>query len=295
MMRRDVPATSPTRIMLWVLLALFLAPIATGQADFSSSVSFGDSLTHNELIGFPFRIPLYGDDPMEAVFKKARLSGNKLTNYAVAGSHAVHVLAQMGAYGIQVAANRQALATMISYEIGGNDILDNDRKLGASPPGRDPSADKMINDLLKNIFEQLFLLYVYHPSAKFVIWTIPDITYTPKEWSKRNTTEGKNIRAHLNRINMAIRSLELYPQVVVLDTEVIIRDLAMNPPLIHNRRLIGPPAKGDYDNMFADEIHPTAVSNALLANFILDRMNARWKTTFPKYTENELAALARIP
>ncbi len=92
-----------------------------------------------------------------------------------------------------------------------------------------------------------------------------------------------------------IRALEAYPQVVVLDTaEAIIRSFALNPPTVGGRKLVGPPLRGGYDHIFADKIHPTAVSNALLANLIIDRMNARWKTRIPKYSDAELKAKARI-
>ena len=279
---------------LLMVLAL-LTPLAVGQVDFSASITFGDSLTHNELIGFPFKIDLYGADPMEAVFQKAHLSGDKLTNFAVAGSHVTHGMTQIGVYGVQVISNLRPWATMISYELGGNDLLDEARTLGAGPPGQNPAGDRVIDGLLQNIVEQLYLLYLFHPGAKFLIWTLPDVTYTPDKWDMRLTQEGVNFRAHLARLNNVIRSLEVLPQVVVLDTEALIRQLVLSPPVIRGRTLVGPPSKGGYDNLFADKIHPTAVTNAILANVVLTRMNARWNTRFVTYSETELAALARIP
>ncbi|MBN2491136.1 MAG: hypothetical protein JXQ29_09825 [Planctomycetes bacterium] len=283
------------RACVLVAVLLLLAPCAVAQADFSATITFGDSLTHNDLLGFPFKMDLYGADPMEAVFQKAHLGGDKLTNYAVAGSHTSHGLAQITVYGLQVLANSRPWATLISYELGGNDLLDEARTLGAGPPGQNPAGDQVIDRRLKDILEQLHLLYLFHPRAKFVIWTLPDVTYTPDKWDMRLTQAGTNFRAHLARLNNVIRSLEVLPQVVVLDTETLIRQLVQNPPVIRQRVLVGPPSRGGYDHLFADTIHPTAVANAILANVILVRMNARWNTQFVTYTESELAALARIP
>ena len=52
---------------------------------------------------------------------------------------------------------------------------------------------------------------------------------------------------------------------------------------------------GVYAGLFADDIHPTAVANALVANEIIDVMNAKWGAGIPRYGDAELAALARIP
>lgn len=268
---------------------------ASAQVDLSASVSFGDSLTHNELIGFPFRIALYGDDPAQAAFKKGRRSGDDLRNYAIAGSSSAWVPTQFALYAGRVANNTQRLASFISYEIGGNDVLNNFGVLSRAAPGFDANADRVIDTLLANVVNQLYTLYVFHPTAKFLVWTVPDVTYTPKEWVSRNTTAGANVRAHIARVNTVIRSLNAIPQVIVLDTETIIQTLAVTPPVIGTRALVGAPAYGQYDHLFADDIHPNAVANAILANVIIDEMNRKWGAGIPKYTTAELAALARLP
>lgn len=74
-------------------------------------MTFGDSLTHNRLLGFPFRTALFGDDPMEAVFDKGATSGDRLTSYAIAGSTSEVVRAQILAYALRYLAGRSAAAT----------------------------------------------------------------------------------------------------------------------------------------------------------------------------------------
>lgn len=50
-----------------VLLTMFICSFgaAFGQPDFSSFVTFGDSLTHNDLLGIAYDSPqdFYGEDP----------------------------------------------------------------------------------------------------------------------------------------------------------------------------------------------------------------------------------------
>lgn len=273
---------------LWLVL-----PAAAQQVRFAATVAFGDSLTHNDLLGLPFRRSLYGADPMEAVFRKGASSGDRLSSYAIAGSKSQHVTAQIGVYAVRLALRMQPLATTISYEIGGNDILSNFDLLAAGPPGRNAAADREMNLLLRNIAEHLTLLYIFHPRATFVVWTIPDVTWTPRRWSDRNTTRGANVRSHVARINDLIRALDVVPNIVVLDTAGLIRQAAAAPPIVRGRPLVAAPAYGKHDHVFADRIHPTAVSNAVLANVVIATMNTKWRLSISAYSDGELAALAR--
>jgi hypothetical protein len=68
-----------------------------------------------------------------------------------------------------------------------------------------------------------------------------------------------------------------------------------HPPVIFGHALVPPPAYGEYDHLFADEIHPTAVGNALIANYFIVSMNAKWLDDIPLYSRSELADLAHIP
>lgn len=276
-----------------VLLAA--APITAQAVDFSQTVTFGDSLTHNWLLGFPFRTALYGDDPMELVFDRGSAAGDRLTDYAIPGAESGLMIAQIGVYAVRYHTGSQGLGTLLSFEIGGNDMLNNWGRLSANPPGVDPYADVVITRLIHRILGDLGLLWATHPGARFVVWTIPDVTFTPRHWGDRNTGRGANFRAHLARVNSLLRLLDALPDIVVLDTEALIRAAATNPPVVRNRQLAGPPTAGVYDGLFADSIHPTAVANALVANEIIGLINAKWDASIPVYTEADLARLARIP
>jgi hypothetical protein len=46
---------------------------------------------------------------------------------------------------------------------------------------------------------------------------------------------------------------------------------------------------------FADQIHPTAVSNAFIANKVIYLMNTKWKDYIPSYTNRQVTKLAHIP
>lgn len=281
-----------------VAACALLQPVRTQSfphpLDFSQTVAFGDSLTANELLGFPFRFSLYGADPIEAVFRKAARSGDRLNSYAVPGVESNLAIAEIAVYAGRYLAGDQKLATLISFEIGANDLLNDFDRYAAGPPGANRAVDAQIDRIIDRIFSDLLLLYLAHPRATFVVWTLPDVTYTPKLWHLRNGQAGDNFRAHLARINGFIRWTALVPEVVVLDTETLIRSLTESPPTLQGSSLLPPPAMGRHNCLFADDIHPTAVGNALVANAIIDALALKFATSLPKYTEAELAALARI-
>ena len=107
--------------------------------------------------------------------------------------------------------------------------------------------------------------------------------------------EGLAALRPVGRVNDRIRSLDKYSFVVVLDLYALSQAMVDNPPVIFGHELVGPPAYGGFDHLFADTIHPTAVGNALIANAIIARINAKWGDDIPLYTEEELADLAHIP
>jgi hypothetical protein len=82
---------------------------------------------------------------------------------------------------------------------------------------------------------------------------------------------------------------------VTLNTFWFLQYAMENPPVIFGHQLVPSPAYGDYDHIFADEIHPTAVGNALLANLLILRINNKWSDDIPFYNFQELADLAHIP
>jgi lysophospholipase L1-like esterase len=278
------------------LFLLVTVPVALGQADLEDVVCFGDSLTHNDLLWIVYGNPrdLYEADPMEAVFNKGSDPGNQLVSFAVGGSESDDLIHQIDLYLLLRFLGTQDQASLFCVEIGGNDVLNNDNLLGANPPGQDPAADAVIDNIISNIKDGLLSLWISNPTAQFVVWTIPDVTLTPDLWNITQT-EAANIRAHVERVNQFIRSLNRYNSVVVFDLFKLIRHLVNNTPVLFGHPLVPPPANGNYDNLFADEVHPTAVANGYMANLIIFSINRKWNDGIPMYSAAELADLAHIP
>ena len=276
---------------------LLWAPLASGVVDLGDVVTFGDSLTDNDLLALSSGSPqdMYGRDPMHAVFYKASRPGTQLWKYAVVGSESDALELQVSAYGSARLFRLQDEATLFSIEIGGNDIMNNIDQLAAYPPGARSSVDGIVGSIVANIRQSWRLLKASHPSARFVLWTVPDVTQAPSQWSELSEVGAANVRAHIQRANRYIRSLSTYPSVVVLDLYRIMRRFIADPPEYFGHRLIPPPGYGTYDSLFADEIHPTAVSNAVIANQIISLMNTKWEDSIPFYSKRQLAKLAHIP
>jgi lysophospholipase L1-like esterase len=287
------------RNLFWSVFAfvfIIISPAAYGQIRFSETVSFGDSLTSNDRLWIYFDNPedLYGADPMEAVFKKARGPNAELTNYALEGTVSDQLHFQVDAYEANLDWGDQNSATFISIETGGNDVLDEVALLGKYAPGTNAVADEVGRNIYRNMRSALGALRGWHPRANFVVWTIPDITLTPGLWHKLSKRQIQNIRAHLKRVNKAITKLGGSKHVVVLDLYALLQDFVANPPVIYGQALLRPPVTGKYNSIFADKIHPTAVSNALIANAMIEAINKKWGLSIPLYTKRELAWLAHI-
>ena len=292
----------PSRRSAWLIVLVFAAllvvgPAAPAQAEFRAAVSFGDSLTHNDLLGLLSGLPqsMYGDDPFEAMFDKARRSGDDLSSYAIGGSVSSNVGIQIDLYELFVTLGVQRRATLIHFEIGGNDFLGEIPLLGASPPGVDPRADAVVDNLLWNMTNDLLRLAASHPTADFILWTVPDVTLTPELWNAITPAEQANIRAHLGRANASILAAGALDRVAVFDSYRALQIVVANPPVLFGQQLVGPPAVGDFDHLFADTIHPTAVTNGIAANGLIQLVNSKWGNAIPFYTPGELADLAHIP
>ena len=276
------------------LLAMAPTTFAQAQVDFSNVVTFGDSLTHNDLLGVVAGKPqdLYGKDPMEAVFEKAFMDGDQLRSYAIAGAQSDQLRYEIYSYEVLVLTGEQDRATLISVEAGGNDILNNIKTLSTHAPGLNPSADQIVTRIQNNIQYGLRGLQRDNPDAHFVVWTIPDVTLTPSHWNRLSEQGAANVRAHIEQINRWIRTLDELSSHVVLDLYTLAQRYIESPPMIGGQTLVPPPSYGNYIDLFADGIHPTAVSNALIANVIISKINEKWNDSIPTYTESELEALA---
>jgi len=281
---------------LSILLGLLMAMPARAQADFDYMVTFGDSLTHNDLLWLVYGNPpsLYEDDPNQCVFEKGKASGDELTSYAVGGSEAADVALQVDAYLFLEWLGLESRASIVGYEAGGNDILNNKGILKANAPGSNPSADAVIDNILANLYSSVKEIY-NQLNCQIIIWTIPDVTYTPDLWGQLTQSEIDNLRAHEIRINKKIVRVKNNPLFVVADLYSEMPVMITNPPVIFGHQLNPPPRTGHHDDLFADYIHPTAVTNALIANEIIKMINLKWNDNIPLYDEYELASLAQIP
>lgn len=273
-----------------------LVPAAFAEVDTSRSVSFGDSLTHNDLL--PFLFPpntpkLYGADPFEAAFYKAADADDDLVNMAIVGSLSADVLDQVRAYVDLRRAGVLERATLISIQAGGNDVLDNIALFASAPPGTNREADCVKAKVLFNLFKGLLKLRIVDGKVDTVIWTIPDVTQIPLVQGMGLPAPAlDNIRRHIEEMNWVIRFYGRRSNTAVLDLYRLLRRTVAKPPVLAQMTLIGPPAFGDFDHIFADPIHPTAVSNAILANGIIVAMNAKFDDNIPVYSKLELAMLA---
>jgi len=280
-----------------LLTPLLLAAPLAAQGDRGASVSCGDSLTHNDLLYLIEGLPrdMYADDPFQAAFDQAADPGDNLASYAVGGSESKHLRTQIDLFDFMVLLGLEPRPTLINIEIGANDLLNNRSLLASAAPGEDPEADAVIDRLLINLERDSRYLGGKYRAADIVLWTIPDILLTPDHWEEFNATETANIRAHTLRANEAIRNAERFSRVGVYDFKLLLDDLVADPPVLFDHALVPPPAYGDYDHLFADDLHPSAVQNGYHANGILETLCAAWGGSYTPLSERELADLAHIP
>lgn len=281
-----------------LLVSLFLLPSSFGwtQVDTTSSVSFGDSLTDNESLFLLFGTDpaIYGADPIEAVFDKAAMESDQLTNYAVLGSTSVQVLDQVISYASDRLLGNVPRGTLISMQGGGNDFLTEEvlLALAAVPPGESEFADGIVNEIRGNLMTSLLILRVVDRKASIVLWTVPDVTLTPYVLSFGLDAESQsNVRLHIERLNRGIRRLARSRRIAVLDVASVLTAVTIAPPTILGVSLFPTPAFGFATAIFADPIHPTAVSNAILANELIERLNEGFNDDIPVYSESELSQL----
>ncbi len=289
-------AMKRTLVPAFTVPLLLAAPLAA-QVDLGASVSFGDSLTHNDLLYLIEGLPrdMYADDPFQAAFSRAAEPSDGLSSYAVGGSESRHLRAQIDIFDFMVLIGVEDRPSLINIEIGANDINNNRSLLASAAPGVDPEADAVIDRLMANLERDARHLARKYRSADIVLWTVPDVLLTPDHWGEYDATERANLRAHTLRVNEAIRDAALYARLAVYDFKLLMDDLVDAPPVLFDHALIPPPDYGEYDNLFADYLHPTAVQNGYHGNGILEQMMATWGGSYTLYSERDLADLAHIP
>jgi lysophospholipase L1-like esterase len=273
-----------------------VTPVEARPVDLRSTVTFGNSLTDNQTLAPAYfkRWPwLYGHDPMELVFDKNQAPGDQLVSYAIAGSYANWVAIQAGIYTAANMLGEQPTATFVGLELGGNDLFRAFTRYGARLPGEDEGYDRE-TDLLAQRFRDLLdqLLSATPDTTPIVLWTLPNIWVTARYFTTMSEAEIASVTGHTDKVNEVVRALGDHPRVALFDVERMMRELATEPPSVGGVQLEPPPANGKPNNVFADAIHPTAVSNAIAANRIVATLNKKFDAEFVGYNEVELAAFA---
>ena len=293
-------ASASNVLLSFALCIVAIRPVnavAVEPVDFEQMVTFGDSLTDNDLLGIVFdsKPGIHGADPFEAVFHKGARYTDKLRSFAILGMESDNIPRQRLRYDLARIQGKVGPATVFGFEFGGNDALDNLELLASAPPDENQAADAVIDKLIQNYATGIQNLEQrFHP-AKIVLWTVTDVTLIPDVVGFYGEVGNANIRSHIERANGFIRAYKDDVDKIVVDLYDILQESVANPPVIYGHALVGPPAFGDFDNLFADPIHPTAVGNAIIANVMIGQINAKWGNQIPFYTEAELANLARIP
>ena len=282
---------------VYFLFFLAMAPAtAWSQVDLSRAVSFGDSLSDNDSLFLLFGTDpaIYGADPFESAFNRASGPDDSLTSYAVLGSTSEDVLGQVIDYTISRWLGREPRATLVSLQAGGNDFLTEEilLTLATAPPGVNASVDRLVNRIQRNLLKSVLLVRFVDRNASVVVWTVPDVTLTPFVLSLGLDRQSMaNVQLHINRLNQGIRQLQRQRRIAVLDIASVLTAVSIDPPTIDGITLTPTPFFGFGSAVFADPIHPTAVANGLLANELIETLNARFDDDIPPYTEAELREL----
>jgi lysophospholipase L1-like esterase len=283
---------------MMTLLLGFSGPPAWSQVETHRSSSFGDSLTDNEFLYLIFDTAseIYGADPFEAMFDKASGPEDELTNYAVLGSTSADVLRQIKTYAIGRLAKTIDRSTLVSIQAGGNDFLDpgNLMLLAAAPPGVSLAVDSIVDRIRLNLLKSVQTIKSID-KAQVIVWTVPDVTLTPyAQFIGLGGVAAENVRLHIEKLNRFIRTMAHRKQIAVLDISSVFTEVVLNPPVIAGIPLVPPPYFGESFAIFADPLHPTAVSNGITANAMIHQANTTFNDSIPLYSEAELADMAGL-
>ncbi len=283
-----------------LLLSLFLVattvayrPVANQSIpDFSSFVTIGDSYTDNDF-GRP--VSMYGADPFEALFDKASAPSDVLSNFALGGTVTQDLPRMIGNYERAVSRGTVQPATIFGLEIGTNDMFDILHDIKGVVAGQDPIADALVDGILDRIKLATKYLLTTHPGSSVILWNLETARCWPA-FPNITNPQWNNIDTHYQRINQALAQAPQYSsRIIVLDMYQVFGQLCTQPTVIRGTELKRPPRWFGWDYVCADPYHPTAVSNAIIANQMISDLNLTTGTSIPLYTEAELATLARIP
>ena len=289
-MRKFIPLL--LSLCLFAVTAAYRPVASQFTPDFSSFVTIGDSYTDNDW-GRPRS--MYGADPFEALFDKASAPSDVLSNFAIGGTTTDDLPQMINNYRDAVDNDIIEQATIFGIEIGTNDMFDIIHQIKNVVAGQDPSVDALVNGILNRLKISTKYLLDTHPQALIILWNLETARCWPA-FPNITNAQWDNIDTHYQRVNQAIAQAPRYSsRVLVLDMYQVFGKLCTQPTILRGSELKRPPQWYGWDYICADPFHPTAVSNALIANQMIRDINSATGASIPLYTENELANLARIP
>jgi len=268
-----------------VVIIALCGTVWAQSVDFTSTITFGDSITNK----------VAPDDagPHERIFEQNAPLSAQLTDYAFSNADSYEIRAQILAYRDDVTLRTAGKATFLGFQVGGADLMDNLDILTAAPPG-DPTADAQVAQTIENIELAIGLLSAKHPDTVISMFTVPDVTLSPELYAVP-TELRDNLRAHIEIINTALLPADALPNVVQTDIYALMHELEADPPVLRGVPLGMPPEFGAPSDFYGDSVHPSPVGYAIVANHVMEEINAELGTSLVLYTEDELADLAGIP
>jgi phospholipase/lecithinase/hemolysin len=292
MMMMSKPVTLLLSLLVFATTVSYKPVVSQYTPDFSSFVTIGDSYTDNDW-GRPRS--MYGADPFEALFDKASAPSDVLSSFAIAGTVTQDLPQMISSYRQAVSNGSVQPATVFGLEIGTNDMFDILHQIKDVVAGQDPIADALVGEILVNIRLATKHLLRTHPGSSIILWNLETARCWPA-FPNITNSQWDNIDTHYQRMNQAIENAAQHSsRVLVLDMYRVFGQLCTQPTIIRGVELKRPPQWSGWDYICADRYHPTAVSNALIANQMISDINLATGTSIPLYTEGELATLARIP
>lgn len=298
-------STSYTKMLLGILgiTSVFWVPThCKGQVVLAHTYAFGDSLTRNEQLHHFFlgkSYKDYGPDPVEGMFKQLAKPGDRLHCHAQFGACSDAVLRQIKRYDEARRQGKMPAGTFFSLEAGANNLFAsmNLKRISGAAPGEDVEADKIVNQIIRDIRQGVKILK-QTKNATIVVWTVPDVTLTPLMKNDEyelglSSKELQNIRLHVCRLNGEIKKLQGESRVNILDAHSLLNRLvagetfaelfrASDKPLRSSNAVAALDARAgcclvalsNYvrkfkqtekpQELFADFIHPTAKVNKLV-------------------------------
>ena len=224
-------------------------------------------------------------------------------NWARSGATSTDMVQnQLPGLASQVAKGEIRYATIL---IGGNDYLDfiAGAAEGLIPPAQIPATlTQVTTNAINNVQTAVGTLLAANPNVKIVLLTI-DVTDLPAARVVGSTPQGQQLLAAtgaaVDQFNAAIKQIAAAApdRVAVDDLAAVVKQLGSSPTgtIDFGGTTISLTTVGDnyHDFFLADGIHPGTVGQTILADTIVQTLDAKWNTGLFPVTEQEGIRLAR--